>query len=67
MELTIATLVSLELQGLVKRHECLNGNDSYSLTQKGRARAMRVLACLGSEDLTIIGMLVGNLVTETNE
>jgi hypothetical protein len=59
-------LLDLELRGLVQRNESSDGEDSYMLTQKGQNEASRILSSLPVEQFAIIGMLLGNLIVETN-
>ena len=59
-------LIDLELRGLVQRSESLDGEDSYTLTEKGREEAVRILSSLPVGHFTIVGMLMRQLITEAN-
>ena len=61
-----AILIDLELRGLIQRSKSLNGEDSYTLTEKGREEAARILSSLPVEHFTVIGMLMGQLITEAS-
>jgi hypothetical protein len=59
------TFLDLELRGLVQRCESLNGDDAYSLTDKGQELACQLVASLPADHFVLINMLVKHLISES--